>query len=830
MSKTNLLINSVMGLAFVSLIMLLPIHAVAGGLTQQKTITKTITGFSPPKLDYQKLCIVNDAVDAPVNVSDSKLSIEDKLRVGVRLLNGGPNLFPDPTRAIRLLRDVMNSNSSKAPRAKFQIARLYMQGKFLPENQEKALELVEEVAPSDPYEAGYVLARLLQHLGEYGKAEKYYKRSALAGNPQAYISRAYMYRDGLIPNVDQKQIDQMIKLAESKILEELVQGDCNSMYGIGKLFLRDSLNSDNHPMGINWLEDGAVAQSAPAISYLGYLYLYGIQVKQNEQRGLDYYLQGTRLNDAESFYRLGSYWLLKKKDSVENWLKGSGYLESAAKQGHQAAIKRLIQYYRGYYGGDTQYDKAASLMKKALIIPDIAAEVPYMLAEAYIVGDGVEKNEVKAFKLFDKAAKMNYRDAMLRLGDAYKYGIGVKRSPIKSYRFYRQAASIGSRDSMIALVENYKCGVGKPPNKRYYNVWKQRAIHEGTGKILYPEVVRLAQSKKAEDKQAAFLLLKRRAGQNDREAQVMLSHFYRNAIGTKKNDKLADTWLKEAVVVGEGQDKGFSAMGEAHMDETMFGVKPQKAAEYFERAIAIGSKDAGYELGKLYDEGAKGFAKDIDKAAAAYGEAVRRGNDNAMRKLADIYKRQGKVQEGVQLLERSAAMHNMDAILELVNHYMALPKDNPDDFKQALFWHKKARDHYPCTPHTRAKLDRLTNKINSRDSTGIAQNPAEVLQSAKEGDVRSMRKMAQTYIFGSAGIEPNPEVGFKWYLAAAKSGDAISMLEIGNAYSTGLGVAISREKAGEWWAKSAEAGNAKAKQMLAVDPTLVQSAPKKKAH
>ena len=93
-----------------------------------------------------------------------------------------------------------------------------------------------------------------------------------------------------------------------------------------------------------------------------------------------------------------------------------------------------------------------------------------------------------------------------------------------------------------------------------------------------------------------------------------------------------------------------------------------------------------------------------------------------------------------------------------------------------------------------------------------------------------MRKMAQTYIFGSAGIKPNPKIAFKWYYAAAKAGDAAAMLEIGNAYSTGLGVKLSRVEARKWWKSAADAGNKRAAQMLGVDPTLVENAPKKKIH
>ncbi|MDG1287759.1 MAG: tetratricopeptide repeat protein [Rickettsiales bacterium] len=819
-------------------LLIIPLLLLGGGLyvgdaaamiQQQAGPTKKIKAFSPPNLDYAKICISQAPLNVVVGAKTSHLSTPKRLHVALKLLNGGVGVFPDPVRAIRLLREVAETKTPHAARAKMQLARLYIGGIFLPENQEIARALVKEVAPGDPYQAAFFMGHIHQKLSEYGKAEEYYKRSALAGNPMAYLTLAYMYRDGLIAGIDQAQIDQFITLAENRALEEIAQGNCKVAHDFGKIFLRHNLSSDDYPAGIKWLEASAASNNYSAISYLGLLYLYGIQVKQDIDKGIAYYELGAKHNDAESLYRLGIYWLVSQGDLLENRHKGAAYLASASQQGHQGAIKKLAHYYRGDYKDTPQPEKAVQLMERAITIPDIAAEIPYMLAEDYEMGKGIAKNEKRAFALYDRAAKLNSLDALVKLGHAYKYGIGVKRTPMKSYRFYRQAASAGSREAMVHLVENYECGVGRMPSQRYQTFWKHRAIHEGAGKLLRPEVKRLMLSKKKQDNIDGFMLLKRRVSGSDREAMVMLSHFYNNGIGTAQDRELADKWLQEAVREGEGEANGYVALGEAYLEEgEMFESQPLKARQYFERAMMLGNDNAGYELGKLLSEGSKDFPADKEAAIVAFYDAVNQNNDNAMRKLAGLFIEQGKEAKAVQLLERSIALYNIDSIMELVSYYLTKPKTDVQAFKKANYWYEKVVDYYPCSPRERAKIERLTAKINSHNSGNVLTSPAEIQRQAEQGNVRAMRKMAQRFIYGAAGVEPSPKEAFRWYVKAAQAGDSVSMMEIGNAFSTGLGIAPSQVKARQWWERAAKAGSAKAKQMLAVDASVVHDAPVKK--
>jgi len=74
-----------------------------------------------------------------------------------------------------------------------------------------------------------------------------------------------------------------------------------------------------------------------------------------------------------------------------------------------------------------------------------------MLAE----GKVMEKDEVKAFKLYKKAAELGYPPAMSNLGYAYYLGNGTKKNLEKAFRYWSMAAQFSEWDSLVALGDMY---------------------------------------------------------------------------------------------------------------------------------------------------------------------------------------------------------------------------------------------------------------------------------------------------------------------------------------------------------------------------------------
>ena len=82
-------------------------------------------------------------------------------------------------------------------------------------------------------------------------------------------------------------------------------------------------------------------------------------------------------------------------------------------------------------------------------------------------------------------------------------------------------------------------------------------------------------------------------------------------------------------------------------------------------------------------------------------------------------------------------------------------------------------------------------------------------QSATQGDVDAQVCLGDMYRLGSRDGPPmtipvDPQLGFRWHLAAAKQGHVNAMINTGNAYETGNGVEQNAESAFEWYLKAAE--------------------------
>ena len=94
-------------------------------------------------------------------------------------------------------------------------------------------------------------------------------------------------------------------------------------------------------------------------------------------------------------------------------------------------------------------------------------------------------------------------------------------------------------------------------------------------------------------------------------------------------------------------------------------------------------------------------------------------------------------------------------------------------------------------------------------------------QSATQGVVQAQSSLANMYELGSRDGPPmtipaDPQLSFRWNLAAAKQEDVNPMFRIGYAYDKGEGVEQNDESAFEWYEKTAEKGQLHAQCNLGV--------------
>jgi len=71
------------------------------------------------------------------------------------------------------------------------------------------------------------------------------------------------------------------------------------------------------------------------------------------------------------------------------------------------------------------------------------AEAQCSVAICYSKGEGVKKNEKKAFIWFSKSAEQGNAEAQYNLGCCYEYGLGIEINKKNAYTWYLQSATQG---------------------------------------------------------------------------------------------------------------------------------------------------------------------------------------------------------------------------------------------------------------------------------------------------------------------------------------------------------------------------------------------------
>lgn len=99
----------------------------------------------------------------------------------------------------------------------------------------------------------------------------------------------------------------------------------------------------------------------------------------------------------------------------------------------------------------------------------------------YLQGDGVARDEQRAFTLNAEAAESGYGDAVLAMGWFYLNGVGVPRDVERARKWYRASARRGEMRAMFSL------GQIAYDEQSYSDalIWFRRAFDAGHRRSLY---------------------------------------------------------------------------------------------------------------------------------------------------------------------------------------------------------------------------------------------------------------------------------------------------------------------------------------------------------
>lgn len=147
---------------------------------------------------------------------------------------------------------------------------------------------------------------------------------------------------------------------------------------------------------------------------------------------------------------------------TRNVLLAASWYKEAAKRGHVSAM-----YMYGYIllsgaAGKVEMKKGAWFIKRAAAKNHPKAII--LLAENYFYGYGVKRDEKKAFKTWQKGARMGLAEAEYYLGLCYGKGIYVKQDFIEAKRHLYKALENGF-DIAREAVDDFASDIKKKPLK-----------------------------------------------------------------------------------------------------------------------------------------------------------------------------------------------------------------------------------------------------------------------------------------------------------------------------------------------------------------------------
>lgn len=237
----------------------------------------------------------------------------------------------------------------------------------------------------------------------------------------------------------------------SNELEKAIEGNPLSMNYIGRCYFNGDGVEQDYIKAFKWHYKAAVL-GVPNSQYLiGVMYAHGTGVEKNEDESFKWFQKGALNNDENCCFMIGQYYIKKEKPDYE---KGYYYLNKSDSLGCVEPSYLLANLYMNGIYVKKNDSTAYKYLKKASLYPNhFQSSALYNLGVCYEQGLlGITKNDSLKIIYFLKSARMGNKYAQSALADCYNLGNGVKKDIEYAKYWYKQSANQGYAEA------NYKLG------------------------------------------------------------------------------------------------------------------------------------------------------------------------------------------------------------------------------------------------------------------------------------------------------------------------------------------------------------------------------------
>jgi TPR repeat protein len=244
------------------------------------------------------------------------------------------------------------------------------------------------------------------------------------------------------------------------LLKASMLGDMYAQSTLGFNQLWCSKTPEEQSEGVAWLKASALQDNKVSIYRLAEAYQRGKGTELNLEVAAQWFTKGVEFKSAECQAALGYMYLLGKGvDEDEN--KAQELFQLASLQGDSWGTYMLGQCYANGYGLEQDFKAALECYTTAAAQQEPSAT--FKVGRANLIGEGTEKNKGAAVRWLRKASGLGNNDANVYLGLMLLYGDGVAENPSEAARWFRIAAD---RNDPRALRElGYLFADGKGVSK-----------------------------------------------------------------------------------------------------------------------------------------------------------------------------------------------------------------------------------------------------------------------------------------------------------------------------------------------------------------------------
>ncbi len=195
------------------------------------------------------------------------------------------------------------------------------------------------------------------------------------------------------------------------------------------------------------------------------------------------------------------------------------------------------------------------------------AQARFQLARMLLLGEGVPKDEKKAFELMKAAADQGHADAIGGLGYFYSTGTAVGKDEKKAAEWFRKGAERGSAKAQLnlgkmLLIKNSaasSAGATLPENMTAEGLeWVRKSADSGLPEaaLTYGGILYFGDHGVEKDFKKSAALLKIAAADGSADACNILGNMSELGLGVPVDSTLAIQWFRKAALQGNVKGQG----------------------------------------------------------------------------------------------------------------------------------------------------------------------------------------------------------------------------------------------------------------------------------